>query len=642
MCGIVAYVGSKDCAPILVDGLRKLEYRGYDSAGLALHTGRGIEIIRAVGKLSNLDAALAKQPLTGTTGIGHTRWATHGRPSEANAHPHVAGKVAVVHNGIIENHVELRKELERKGVRFSSQTDTEIVAHLVDEALKAGAPRLEQAVQQALAKVRGAYAIAVVSGDAPNEVVVAKDSSPLVVGFGDGEMLAASDVPALLAHTRDVLFLEDGDMAVLERGTARVTTVRGEPVERVRKRIDWSPSQAEKGGYKHFMLKEIFEQPRAIEDTLRGRIDVNAGEIIAEEIGVSVELAKSIDRVYFVACGTSAHAAMVGRYWVEQLARIPSTVEIGSEVRYRDPVFTKNDLVIAVSQSGETADTLAAVKAAKAQGAHILAVANVLDSALPRAAGGSLYTHAGPEIGVASTKCFTTQLAALLMLAVHLGRQRGTLSKEESRRILDQLIHVPQQMREVLNNSEIVKLIAKKHHRSRDMLFLGRGTGYPIALEGALKLKEISYIHAEGYAAGEMKHGPIALIDEEMPVVVLCPRDAHFEKTLSNMQEVKAREGQLIAICTRADDEVYNVMTPRLSDLPPPPSGHVSPPASRRPSSMSLPQISMDIIEIPEVAAEVLPLLTVIPLQLLSYYIADFKGTDVDQPRNLAKTVTVE
>ncbi len=631
MCGIVAYVGAKDCAPILVEGLRRLEYRGYDSAGLAVHTGRGVEIVRAVGKLSNLDAALRKQPLVGTTGISHTRWATHGRPSEANAHPHVAGKVAVVHNGIIENHLALRRELEAKGAKFSSDTDTEIVAHLIDEAQRGGKTQLVEAVRAALARVHGAYAIAVVSSDAPDEIVVAKDQSPLVLGIGEGEMLAASDIPALLAHTRDVIFLQDGEMALLKRSGAEITKLDGTKVERPVKRIDWSATQAEKGGYKHFMLKEIHEQPRAIEDTLRGRIDQTEGDIVDGEIGITPEIAKRITRVYFVACGTSAHAAMAGRYWVEQLARIPSTVEIGSEVRYREPVFTNTDLVVAVSQSGETADTLAAVKAAKASGAHILAVANVLDSAIPRMSDGALYTHAGPEIGVASTKCFTAQLAALLMLAVCLGRRRGTLSADGSRRILDALQHAPHQMREVLAKADEIKAIAKKHLKARDMLFLGRGTGYPIALEGALKLKEISYIHAEGYAAGEMKHGPIALIDEEMPVVVVCPRDAHYEKTFSNMQEVKAREGQLIAVATEGDLDVAQL----LLDGQPPQSARSSRGGSSFPPAI-------DLIEIPKAEPEILPLLTVIPLQLLAYYMADLKGTDVDQPRNLAKTVTVE
>jgi glucosamine--fructose-6-phosphate aminotransferase (isomerizing) len=629
MCGIVGYVGSKQCAPILVEGLRRLEYRGYDSAGLALHTGGGIEIVRAVGKLANLEAALEKSPLAGTTGVGHTRWATHGRPSEANAHPHVAGKVAVVHNGIIENHVALRRALEARGVRFASDTDTEIVAHLVDEALRAGSPRLVEAVRAALLQVRGAYAIAVLAVGAPNEIVVAKAESPLVIGLGQGETLCASDIPALLAHTRDVVFLHDGEVATLTRAGAEITTLDGQSVTRASKTIDWSPTQAEKGGYKHFMLKEIHEQPRAVEDTLRGRVDLAEGDVIGEEIGITAELAKSIRRVYFVACGTSAHAAMAGRYWVEQLARVPAVVEIGSEVRYREPVFGPDDLVVAVSQSGETLDTLAAVKTAKARGAHILSVANVMDSAIPRLSDAALYTHAGPEIGVASTKCFTTQLVAMLLLSVYLGRRRGTLSQEEGRRILDALTKVPHQMRDVLAKAEELKFLAKKYMRTQHMLFLGRGTGFPIALEGALKLKEISYIHAEGYAAGEMKHGPIALIDEEMPVVVVCPKDAHYEKTFSNMQEVQARAGQIIAVCTEGDGDVRALLA---ADAAPHSAkrGHMPPPPEP------------DIVEIPAAAPEVLPLLSVIPLQLLAYYVADLKGTDVDQPRNLAKTVTVE
>jgi glucosamine--fructose-6-phosphate aminotransferase (isomerizing) len=640
MCGIVGYVGEKECAPILVEGLRRLEYRGYDSAGLALHTGRAsrsgqtsIEIVRAVGKLANLEAALKKSPLAGHTGVGHTRWATHGRPSEANAHPHVAGRVAVVHNGIIENHVALRRQLEAKGVRFSSDTDTEIVAHLIDQALTAGAARLVDAVRAALQQVRGAYGIAVVSGDAPDEIVVAKAESPLVIGIGIGEMLCASDIPALLAHTRDVIFLHDGEIAVLKRDGVEITTLAGAPVQRAPKRIDWSPTQAEKGGYKHFMLKEIHEQPRAVEDTLRGRVDLVEGDVVGEEIGIGAELAKKIQRVCFVACGTSSHAAMAGRYWVEQLAGIPATVEIGSEVRYRNAVFSETDLVVAVSQSGETLDTLAALKTAKAKGAHTLAVANVFDSAIPRASDAALYTHAGPEIGVASTKCFTTQLVAMLLLAAYLGRRRGTLSKAEGQRVLEALAGAPHKMREVLSKAEDVRHLAKRYMRANHMLFLGRGTSFPIALEGALKLKEISYIHAEGYAAGEMKHGPIALIDEEMPVVVVVPRDAHYEKTFSNMQEVKAREGQLIAVCTQGDMDVRALLTsdaaPRSRD------------GGSRGTRGAMHE-EPDILEVPDAAPEVLPLLTVLPLQLLAYYMADLKGTDVDQPRNLAKTVTVE
>jgi glucosamine--fructose-6-phosphate aminotransferase (isomerizing) len=615
MCGIVAHVGIKDCAPILVDGLRRLEYRGYDSAGIAVHTGRGVEIVRAVGKLVHLAEALKKNPLRGGTGIGHTRWATHGRPSERNAHPHTSGPVAVVHNGIIENHATLRREMESRGVRFSSDTDTEIIAHLVAEGLRpkdrwAHQPSLEDAVRFALAQVHGAYAIAVVSSDEPDKIVVAKHDSPLVLGRGDGAWLAASDIPAILMHARDVMLLQDGEMATLTADAAFITKLDGTPVAREPKRVEWSIEEAEKGGFDHFMLKEIHEQPKAIEATLRGRVERGSAEVVLDGLGIDDEQARNIGRVYFVACGTSSHAAMVGRYWIEQLARVPAVVEIASEVRYRDPVFSPNDLVIAVSQSGETADTLAAVKAARAQGARILAVANVLDSAIPRASDGALYTHAGPEIGVASTKCFTTQLAAMLMFAVWLGRKRGTLAETESRAILDALCRTPGQMRELVAEAPRVAQVSKTIATARDVLFLGRGTQFPIALEGALKLKEISYIHAEGYAAGEMKHGPIALIDADLPVVVLCPKDRNHEKTLSNMQEVRAREGRVISVATQGDRD-----SAALSEA---------------------------VFSLPETHEAVLPLLSVIPMQLLSYYVAVERGMDVDQPRNLAKTVTVE
>ncbi len=622
MCGIVAFIGGRLATPVLVEGLRKLEYRGYDSAGVAVHAGGDLSVVRAVGNLANLDAALAKAPLTGTVGIGHTRWATHGRPSEANAHPHVSGPVAVVHNGIIENHVALRCELEAQGVQFASDTDTEIVAHLVARALAAGAQSLEDAVRKALRLVHGAYAIAVLSKTDPNVIVLAKDQSPLVLGLGDGELIAASDIPAILSTTRDVIFLQDGEMAVLRRTTrdgeivleASLHTMSGEPVVRAPKRIDWSPAQAEKGGYKHFMLKEIHEQPRAIEDTLRGRISLEGDDVVSQELGLTDAVAKDIDRVYFVACGTSSHAAMAGRYWVEALSRVPAQVEIASEVRYRDPVFTPRDLVVAVSQSGETSDTLAAVKAARAGGARVLAIANVLDSAIPRGSDGAFYTHAGPEIGVASTKCFTTQLVAMLLLAVWLGRRRETLSRERAKAVLDGLSHVPALMREVLEQDAAIRVLARRHMKARDMLFLGRGVGFPIALEGALKVKEISYVHAEGYAAGEMKHGPIALIDDAMPVVIVCPRDNHFEKTASNLQEVRAREGQIIAVGTQGDEELAKLVVQQGGDL----------------------------VTVPACAPELVHLLTVVPLQLLAYHMADLKGTDVDQPRNLAKTVTVE
>jgi glucosamine--fructose-6-phosphate aminotransferase (isomerizing) len=610
MCGIVGYVGTRNAAPIIVEGLRKLEYRGYDSAGVAIHDGKGIEIVRTLGKLARLSDALEKRPLTGTTGVGHTRWATHGRPSEANAHPHAAGPVAVVHNGIIENHVAVRQELEAQGIKFLSDTDTEIVAHLIHRELERGVKPLFKAVQGALKNVVGAYAIAVTSREEPDVIVAARNGSPLVVGIGEGEMLCGSDIPALLSHTRQMVFLEDGDVVELRASGIKVETVEGEAATRKAKQIDWSPVQAERGGYKHFMRKEIHEQPDVVEATLRGRIDLAEGDVYGAEMGVTAEVAREIRRVYFIACGTSHHAAIAGRYWMEQLAKVPCVVELASEVRYREPLFYPDDLVVAVSQSGETADTLAALKAAKAGGAKVLAVANVLDSAIPRAADGALYTHAGPEIGVASTKCFTTQLAALLLLAVYMGRRRGTLPQDRSQKVLQALVEVPNHMREVLGDADYVHAIAKRLTHAKDVLFLGRGLGFPIALEGALKLKEISYAHAEGYAAGEMKHGPIALIDEQLPVIAVCPRDAQYDKMLSNVQEVRAREGQIIAIATKGDEEML--------------------------------EVAQHVVWIPKMPDEVLPLITVLPLQLIAYFVANLKGNDVDQPRNLAKTVTVE
>ena len=610
MCGIVGYVGSKSAASIIVDGLRKLEYRGYDSAGIAIHDGKSIEIVRTLGKLVKLSEALEKRTLHGTTGIGHTRWATHGRPSEVNAHPHSAGPIAVVHNGIIENHVAVRQELEAQGVKFLSDTDTEIVAHLIHRELNQGAADLFTATRGALRRVVGAYAIAVVSRTEPDAIVVARNGSPLVVGIGEGELLGGSDIPALLALRRRLIFIEDGDVVELKAGGYRIENVEGGKVERKARQIDWSTVQAEKSGYKHFMLKEIHEQPDVIEATLRGRMDLAAGDVHAGEIGVTPDLARQIRRVYLIACGTSHHAAMAGRYWIEKIARVPAVVELASEVRYRDPIFFPDDLVVAISQSGETIDTLFAVKAAKAAGAKILAICNVVDSAIPRLSDGALYTHAGPEIGVASTKCFTAQMAALLLLSVYLGRRRDTLPADKARELLQALWETPSHMRDVLGDADYVHVIAKKLTHAKDVLFLGRGLGFPIALVGALKLKEISYAHAEGYAAGEMKHGPIALIDESLPVVVIAPHDAHYEKTLSNMQEVRAREGQVIAIATKGDEAVM--------------------------------ELAQHFVWLPRVHDDVLPLLTVLPLQLIAYYVANLKGNDVDQPRNLAKTVTVE
>jgi glucosamine--fructose-6-phosphate aminotransferase (isomerizing) len=610
MCGIVGYVGDEECAPILLDGLRRLEYRGYDSAGLAVHDAGRIGVVRAVGKLRNLEKALEAHPLAGTVGIGHTRWATHGRPSEVNAHPHLAGDVAVVHNGIIENHLSLRKRLVERGAKIVSDTDTEIVAHLVNLKLGEG-NTIEESVRKALAEVEGAYAIAVVSVKEPDRIVVAKSSSPLVLGLDDRATYCGSDIPALLPYTRDMIFLEDGEMAVLTRKGAAIMRLDGTTVERAAQHIDWSPVMAEKAGYKHFMLKEIFEQPRAMEDTLRGRLDREKGDIHAHEIGLTEKDAKDIRRVCFLACGTSHHAAIAGRYFVEKLAGIPATVELASEFRGRDPVVGEGDLVVAVSQSGETLDTLEAAREAKARGAKVLAIANVIGSAIPRMADATFYTHAGPEIGVASTKCFTTQLANVLMLGIWLGARRGKLSPEETRRLVEGLARVPQQMNDVLvGTRQLVSSLARRYNNATDVLYLGRGLSFPIALEGALKLKEISYVHAEGYAAGEMKHGPIALLDESVPVIVLVPRDSSYEKSLGNVQEAKARDAQVIAIATEGDEQIVSTCH--------------------------------ELIEIPGVDELYTPFLTVLPLQLYAYYVADLKGTDVDQPRNLAKTVTVE
>jgi glucosamine--fructose-6-phosphate aminotransferase (isomerizing) len=610
VCGIVGYVGEKNCPPILIDGLRRLEYRGYDSAGLAVHDGQRINVVRAVGKLRNLEEVLVTTPVTGALGIGHTRWATHGRVSEQNAHPHVAGEIAVIHNGIIENHLALRARLIKGGAKMSSDTDTEIIAHLIDVHCRKGLV-LEDAVRAALLEVEGAYAIAVLRKSESNKLVVAKNASPLVLGLGDGENLCGSDIPAVLPYTRRVIILEDGQMAVLTAKSVQVSTVKGAPVEAKIQTIDWSPAMAEKSGYKHFMLKEIHEQPRAIEDTLRGRLDRELADISAEEIGLSPETATSVSRVYLLACGTSHHAAMVGRYYLEAIAKIPTVVELASEFRNRDALVGPNDLVIAISQSGETLDTLVAAKIAKERGAKLLGIVNVMGSAIARLSDAELYTRAGPEIGVASTKCFTAQLSALLMLAIYIGKRRGTLDAARAAALIEGMARLPHMMRDTLAGTrQLVANLARRYVDARDVLFLGRGTNFPIALEGALKLKEISYVHAEGYAAGEMKHGPIALIDPTVPVVVIVPRDEHHDKSMSNLQEAKARGGRIIAIATEGDQDAHS-----LGD---------------------------EVIEIPACDPAFLPFLTVIPLQLFAYYVADLKGTDVDQPRNLAKTVTVE
>ena len=610
MCGIVGYVGGSPISPILLDGLRRLEYRGYDSAGLAVLAEDGVAIRRAVGKLRNLEELIEREPVEGQIGIGHTRWATHGRPSEANAHPHLSGDVAVVHNGIIENHSELRREVREAGFEILSETDTELVAHLISAELGRGSD-LQEALLRTLRRLKGSYAIAAISPREPGKVFVARANSPLVLGLGEGENYCASDVPALLPYTREMIFLEDSDLAVLEAERVTIYNLHGERVERTVRKIDWSPAMAEKAGYKHFMLKEIFEQPRALEDTLRGRLDRAEGKIFGDEIGLSDETILGVKRVLFLACGTSLHASIAGRYWIESLAKIPAHTELASEFRGRDPIILPGDLVVVVSQSGETIDTLLAARLAKEKGATILSIVNVIDSAIPRLSDAAFYTHAGPEIGVASTKCNTSQLANIFMFAVHLGNVRGALSPEQSAGYIESLARLPQQMHETLLASrQLASSLAKRTRDAQDVLFLGRGLSYPIALEAALKLKEVSYIHAEGYAAGELKHGPMALLDELFPVFVILPRDDQRERSLSNLEEVKARDARVIAVATRGDEETLEKVE--------------------------------DLLDIPEVDAELTPFLTILPLQLFAYYVADFKGTDVDQPRNLAKTVTVE
>ncbi len=605
MCGIIGYVGHQDCVPILLDGLRRLEYRGYDSAGIACWTGDDIAIRRAQGKLIHLQRVIAPENLHSNLGMGHTRWATHGRPSEQNAHPHRWASVALVHNGIIENYLSLRHALEARGHHFDSETDTEIVAHLIGERVEEGLD-LHTAVRAVLQQIQGSYALVVLSAKEPDRLVIARQQSPLVIALGPGESFAASDIPAILGHSREVLFLEDGESAILTAAGVSLFDPEGTPIERQPRRINWDPISAEKQGYKHFMLKEIHEQPDKIIDTLRGRILLDQGDVNLD----GLHLPHPIQRILLVACGTSYHAALVGKFLIEALARIPVDVDVASEFRYRTPLLGPQQLFVAISQSGETADTLAALRLAKEMGAFTLSVCNVMEASIPRAAHDTLYTRADPEIGVASTKAFTTQLTALLLLAVHLGRRNDALAAATAKSLLVDLRRVPALIDNVLAQQEHLRAIAKDFMHARSFLYLGRGVNYPIALEGALKLKEISYIHAEGYPAGEMKHGPIALIDEDLPVVVIAPRGHTFDKVASNLQEVRARGGRVIAIVT-ADD-------PHLRD-----------PDIRR-------------IEIPDLPDHLQPLLTIIPLQMLAYHIADLKGTDIDQPRNLAKSVTVE
>ncbi len=609
MCGIVGYIGNQEATPIILEGLRKLEYRGYDSAGVCVINAGAAALRRSEGKLVNLDRLLKKEPIIGEIGIGHTRWATHGRPSETNAHPHQAGSIIVVHNGIIENYLELKGKLKGLGRQFKSETDTEVISHIIDEKFNETGC-FEKAVRLALQELRGAYAVCILCEKDPGVLIAAKQGSPMVVGLGAGEYFVASDIPAILSHTREMVFMEDGEMAVFRDGGAQFSTVAGESLDKNPRHIDWSPLMAEKSGYKHFMLKEIFEQPRAIRDTIAGRLLEEAGSVFLENLDLSDGELASVERICIVACGTSWHAALVGKFFIEEHCRIPVEVDIASEFRYRNPIVNDKTLMVLISQSGETADTLAALREGKRRGAKNVAICNVVDSSIARESHGVIYTHAGLEIGVASTKAFVTQLAALYLFTIKLGRTIGTIDLDKGRAMVAALIHVPTLLDKVLELNPQMKKLARTFMNADDFLYLGRGINYPIALEGALKLKEISYIHAEGYPAGEMKHGPIALIDENMPVVVVCTHDGAREKVLSNMQEVRARRGRIIAVATEGDEDV-----PRLAD---------------------------HVIYIPETHDAMVPLLSVIPLQLLAYYMAVLRGCDVDQPRNLAKSVTVE
>jgi len=609
MCGIVGYVGSRETARVLIEGLRRLEYRGYDSAGVAVFRKGKIEIRRKAGKLKNLEALLEKESFDGRVGIGHTRWATHGRPSDENAHPHKAGRVTVVHNGIIENYMPLREFLKNKGHVFNSETDTETIAHLIDEFIEEGHGFLD-AVRITLCKLKGSYALGILFEGDETCLIGARNEAPLVIGLGEQEYFIASDIPPVLPYTRNFIFMEDGEIALLSSGGIKVYDAKGAEILKEPKRVDWNPLMAEKIGYKHFMLKEIFEQPRAVTDTIRGRLLEEKGDVILDNVNLDRERLKEIHRIVLIACGTSYHAALIGKFLIEALCRIPVEADIGSEFRYRNPILGERDLIIAISQSGETADTLAALREAKRKGATTLSICNVVESSLARDSDHVIYTHAGPEIGVASTKTFTTQLITLFLLALRIGRETGRLSEKEGKALIEDLVRLPHLMEEMLKSSAWVAQIARKYLYARDFLYLGRGMNYPIALEGALKLKEISYIHAEGYPAGEMKHGPIALIDREMPVVVLATKNDVYEKVISNIEEVRAREGRVIALVSLSDQAIAKK--------------------------------AEDVISVPETLPFLTPILLTIPLQLLAYYMADFKGLDVDQPRNLAKSVTVE
>jgi glucosamine--fructose-6-phosphate aminotransferase (isomerizing) len=613
MCGIIGYIGSKPVVPVLLDGLRRMEYRGYDSAGVAVVSPEGIALRRSAGKLVNLENVIRTQPVNGVYGVGHTRWATHGRPTEENAHPHrdCTGRIVVVHNGIIENYLELKHDLQSQGHEFKTETDTEIVAHLVEREMHGDG--LENAVRRALTFMRGMFALVLVSVEDPEKIVAVRNGPPIVIGLGKDEFFVASDIPAILSHTRDVVFLGDEEMAVITRSGVHFTDYSGRAVSKTTQRVMWDPIAAEKGGHKHFMLKEIYEQPSAARDTILGRVSLDRGRMFLEDLHISDETFRALEKVTVIACGTSWHAGLVGKYLIESLAQLPVEVDYGSEYRYRNPIVAGKELAIVITQSGETADTLAALREARRKGASSIAICNVVGSMATREADGTVYTHAGPEIGVASTKAFTSQLVALHLLALYLAQVRGTLSEADIRRHIEELLQIPQIIEQAIKASAATEKVAERFYNRTDFLFLGRGINYPIALEGALKLKEISYIHAEGYPAGEMKHGPIALIDEKMPVVAIAPNDHVFEKMIGNMQEAKARGGSVIAITTEGDKRIAPVLDGNDVNLP-----------------------------MPATTALLTPIVMTIPLQLLAYHIAVRRGCDVDQPRNLAKSVTVE
>ncbi|MGK2856151.1 MAG: glutamine--fructose-6-phosphate transaminase (isomerizing) [Thermoanaerobaculia bacterium] len=609
MCGIIGYAGERDVVPLLIEGLRKLEYRGYDSAGIAVVTNNGLEIRRAEGKLANLETRLLTEPVEGTFGIGHTRWATHGKPSENNAHPHrdCSGRIVVIHNGIIENFIALKMRLANAGHTFRTDTDTEVVAHLVESHL--ASLGFVDAVRATLREIEGHYALVIIDADEPGTIVAARNGPPLVIGKGVGENIIASDVTPLLQYTRDIIYFEDGEYAVVTKDKVELFDRDDKPVEREAKRITWDAVMAEKEGYRHYMLKEIHEQPRAVRDTFTGRMFEESGEVFFNDLAMTPEEWSKIRRIHIVACGTSWHAGLVGKFLLEQAARIPVEVDYGSEYRYRDPIVDATTLVIGVTQSGETADTIAGMQEAKSKGAKLLTICNAIGSAATRLAHGVIYTNAGPEIGVASTKAFTTQLTAFYLLSLYVRQLQGE-SRDSIRAAMHELATIPHKLEDILEKEKEIEELAYKYSKAQDFLFLGRGLHYPIALEGALKLKEISYIHAEGYPAGEMKHGPIALIDENMPIVGIATKTPFYEKVVSNFQEARARDGKLIVICDEGDEAMR-----ALAD---------------------------DVIEIPHTIEALQPILTVVPMQLLAYYIALRRGCDVDQPRNLAKSVTVE